>query len=179
MFYLIAVPVFILISLQVVHLLELKKHDEHLFKFCQLRRESLELLANSYGEISRNDYLALRKLIQTESVIIGSYKEHKTVVFNFRIFLKNFNDAKVFNDQSKEISTNNEDIKRLIGKMQFLIANAFLAYTPFLKSELMFQFAVRASSMAVTLGFYKFKEVGNRLKEARNLLDSYGKNACC
>lgn len=163
----------LLIFIQIYKLLEIKKHDRHLHRFCQLRRDSIQYLSGSYREISRNDYVALRKIIESLNTIIGSYKEHKTVVFNFRLFVRYLNDLKEFEKKVEKISTDNEEIKRLRNRLHRSIFKAFLAYTPYLKSEIAFYLVAHIFSFGVRAGANSLRGYLSSLNEAKVMVNTF------
>ena len=86
MFYIVATLIAIFLIYQIISLRELKKHDEHLFRFCELRRESIKLLYEERDALGRNDYIALREMLGALNVTINNYRNHKTAIFNLRRF---------------------------------------------------------------------------------------------
>lgn len=172
---LITIAIFLLV-IQAYKLLEVKKHDKHLFRFCNLRREAVKYLSCSYQDLSRNDYIALRKTIETLNGIIGSYKEHKTVVFNFRLFVRYLNDLKEFEKTTEKISTNNEKIKDFIRSLHKLIFKAFLAYTPYFKSEIAFYLIVQLFSFGVRAGVNSLKDYLSSLEEAKKMVNAFNQS---
>lgn len=132
-----AATVFLLI--QIFKLRKMQKHDRYLYAFTQLHRETIDYLFDSHSKISRDDYIALRNLSDALKTIIYNYKNHKTVIFNFRLFVKHLNEVKKFEEKASRISTENQEIKKLIEKAHQAIIKAFLAFTPFIRSEFFFR----------------------------------------
>ncbi|WNZ54917.1 hypothetical protein QT397_18850 [Microbulbifer sp. MKSA007] len=167
----------VFIFAKIYQLLEVKKHDQHLFEFCQLRRDTIGYLSDSYTDLSRNDYIALRKINDALSTIIAGYKEHRTVVFNLRLFSEYVNQLKAFEKKAEKISTSNPDIQELLNRVHQSIFNAFLAFTPYLKSELAFNVVMKLISLGVNAGANSFKAHLLSLKEAKTLLNTFKKHS--
>ncbi|WP_157954096.1 hypothetical protein [Microbulbifer sp. A4B17] len=151
----------------------MKKHDQHLYEFCQLRRDTISYLSNSYDNLSRTDYIALRKINDALSTIIAGYKEHRTVVFNLRLFSEYVNELKAFEKKAEKISTNNKDIQDLLNRIHQSTFKAFLAFTPYLKSELAFSVVMKLISLGVNAGVNSMKVHLRNLKEAKSMLNTF------
>jgi len=179
MFYLLILPISCFFLFQVYQLREMKKHDEHLFRFCELRRDSIDLLSNEYETSSRNDYVALRKLIEALNNTIHNYKSHKTVIFNFRLFARYLREFKSLEEKADEISTNNQDLLNLICRMQVSVFEAFLAYTPFFKSEIIVSITIRVLSAAVDSGISSVRKYRNSLVEVVEKIEHLKHTSTC
>ncbi|WP_413662627.1 hypothetical protein ACJJIQ_04440 [Microbulbifer sp. ANSA003] len=177
MLYLLPAIALVFIFAKIYQLLEVKKHDQHLFEFCQLRRDTIGYLSDSYTDLSRNDYIALRKINDALSTIIAGYKEHRTVVFNLRLFSEYVNQLKAFEKKAEKISTSNPDIQELLNRVHQSIFNAFLAFTPYLKSELAFNVVMKLISLGVNAGANSFRAHLLSLKEAKTLLNTFKKHS--
>ncbi|WP_444943908.1 hypothetical protein ACJJIK_00935 [Microbulbifer sp. ZKSA006] len=173
MLYILLAIALVFIFAKIYQLLEVKKHDQHLFEFCQLRRDTISYLSSSYTDLSRTDYIALRKVSDTLSAIIAEYKEHRTVVFNLRLFSEYVNQLKTFEKKTEKISTNNPQIQDLLHRTHRSIFNAFLAFTPCLKSELAFAVAIKLISLGVKAGVKSLRRYLFSLKEAKLLLNTF------
>ncbi|WP_444900346.1 hypothetical protein ACJJIX_00215 [Microbulbifer sp. VAAC004] len=161
------------IAIQLYRLHEIRKHDQHLFEFCQLRRDTIAYLSNSYENLSRTDYIALRKINDALSSIIAGYKEHRTVVFNYRLFIEYLDELKAFEKKAEKISTGNKDIQDLLKRIHCSIFKAFLAFTPHLKSELAFSLMMKLISLGVKAGVKSLKDYLLRLKEAKVMVNTF------
>jgi hypothetical protein len=173
MYYIVAVPLFCFLAFQIFRLNEMRKHDTHLFRFCELRRDCIDLMGKEYQSLSRNDYVALRKLVEVLNVTINKYKNHKTVLFDFRLFTRYLGDLKSVEARAEKISTKNSDIRQLIERMQVSVLAAFLAFTPFLKSEILGKVIARILAVATNTGMESLKKNLASVKEANALVKQY------
>ncbi|MFA0792603.1 hypothetical protein ACCI51_18870 [Microbulbifer echini] len=155
----------------------MRKHDRHLFEFCQLRRDTIAYLSNSYESLSRTDYIALRKINDALSSIIAGYKAHRTVVFNFRLFTEYLDELKAFEKKAEKISTNNKDIQDLLKRIHCSIFKAFLAFTPHLKSELAFSLVIKLISLGIKAGLNSLKDYLLSLKEAKVMVNTFKRSS--
>lgn len=121
---------------EILYLRKQKKHDINLYMFCQLRRECVEYLCDNSDSMSRNDYISLRKLLFVINVTIKYYKEHKTIMFNYRLFSLALKQTKNTYIDSERITISNPDIKVFHDELQASIIRAFIAYTPLLESQI-------------------------------------------
>ncbi|QFT54401.1 hypothetical protein FIU95_07510 [Microbulbifer sp. THAF38] len=173
MFSMLLAIALVFIAIQIYRLFEIRRHDQHLFEFCQLRRDTIAYLSNSYEHLSRTDYIALRKINDALSRIIAGYKEHKTVVFNYRLFTEYLDELKAFERKAEKISTGNKDIQDLLKRIHCSIFKAFLAFTPHLKSELAFSLVIKVISLGVKAGLNSLKDYLQRLKEAKVMVNTF------
>jgi len=165
MLEILAVIIFPFLFFQALWLMRLRKHDVHLYRFCQLRRDSIKFMYDEHQSLSRTDYIALRKLIRVLNLTINNYKAHKKTLFDFRAFTLYMREIRPFEERVEEISTNNERIKELRERMFYAVIEAFFAYTPFLKHEAIARLIFFILSAAVKSGAYKFKNELNILTQ--------------
>ncbi|GAA5445214.1 hypothetical protein Misp06_03411 [Microbulbifer sp. NBRC 101763] len=177
MLYILLALALFFISIQIYRLWEMRKHDQHLFEFCQLRRDTITYLSNSYESLSRTDYIALRKINDALSTIIAEYKEHRTVVFNFRLFVEYLDELKAFEKKAEKISTSNKEIQNLLNRIHCSIFKAFLAFTPYLKSELALSLVMKLSSLGVKAGVNSLKGYLSSLKEAKMMVNTFKRSS--
>lgn len=163
MIYILLIPIAPFLIFQIIHLINLRKHDEVLFNFCALRRESITLLQKEYPNLSRNDYIALRKIIHLLSKMIYNYKPHRSALFNFRQFRVYLRNYKQLEATTEKISTNHPAIRSIRYKIHDAVIEAFLVYTPFLKHEIIANILFNIMSVAMKSGF----------KSLRGFLNSY------
>ena len=136
MFY-IGLIVSLFLMYQIYVYSELKKHDKYLFKFCQIRRDAMKLLRDGYEDLSKEDYVALSGLLKVLNTSIRHYNMYKTILFNFRFYLAFFKAMKASNRKIESMPTcNNPKVNELYSRTRYAILEAFFAYTPFLKSEI-------------------------------------------
>jgi hypothetical protein len=169
-FEIVIVAGFMAFVAQAHKLREMKKHDKHLYALCQLRRDVVSYLYVSRQELSRTDYIAARKTLDVLSLTIQNYWTHKTVIFNFRRFQKYMHQTKDLSGQMDEIHTKNADITRFQERFMSLVFEGFLAYTPFLKSELAVKFVIAIFNALAVVGNHAVNSYVESLKDASRLL---------
>lgn len=178
MIYILLVPSSAFLIFQIFQMIDIRKHDRHLFKFCQLRRDAINLLFAMHMAQNRNsteefdaDNRALRQLIDAINIIVGAYSKHKTVLFDFRRFIKYFRDLKTFEVNSRKIVTRDPKILALASRMQYLYAKAFLAYTPFLKHKIIVSLFLRSLATGVAAGVNSLNRYKNEIVDAVELVN--------
>lgn len=134
------IPVSMFLLYQGIQIRRIARDDRHLYRFCQLRREVIDLIYSDYQDLSRTEYLAARRLLRVLNITIRNYRDHKTVIFDFRRLIKYYEQHKDIEREAKYINTNNEKILVLVDRTEGALVRAFIAYTPFLKHE----FAMKA-----------------------------------
>ncbi|MDA7961692.1 MAG: hypothetical protein MPK11_04950 [Gammaproteobacteria bacterium] len=117
------------------------KHDSVLFPFCQLRRDIIAFLYENVFEkadvLSREEYASVRRLLDILNDAIRNYNRHKTVMFNLRKVIKYIREYRHVLKQMPPIDvTGNAEIQRFHQQFEGLLAKAFVAYTPLIRSEL-------------------------------------------
>ena len=169
MFTLLLVPVLIFLLFQLFQLRELKKHDIHLYDFCQLRSDSILYLKDNYESLHYDDYVELRGLISTLDLTIGNYKHHRNVLFNFRLFVKYLTEFKEIEKASFKVKTKNKTILTLIERMNKSVFFAFIAYTPFLKHELILNIIIKILLVGAYTGQKSVKRILSKVTEAKDI----------
>ncbi len=151
-FYIFIVPV-ILVSLYMILLLRgLKKHDQVLYAFCQVRRDAMSLVREHNLALTRDDYLALREIVDATSATIHDYNLCKIYVFNFRRFLAAIRRFKGIELKTNEGEVLKYEIVRLRNSFGRALVFSFFTFTPFLKSELVLKLLQRTLTGLATLG---------------------------
>lgn len=133
------------------------KHDRVLFPLCQLRRDLMRFLrvnatANK-NALSTAEYDSIARLSDTLDLAIHDYNKHKTMMFNLRNLMKLIKAHKKTLKKAKPIDlTDNPEIQTFHSRFIRCLAEAFIAYTPLIRSELvlrMFMWTSRAVSKRV------------------------------
>ena len=135
MFYLLLLPVLLIQVFYIIKFLQLRKHDKYLFDLCQLRREVLAYLRKNYKTITKTDYRAMRELIDGLELVIHNYNDYKTVIFNYRRFVK-YTKKTESATKSSQITTKNKTILKFRQQFTHIVIGTFFAYTPLLRSEI-------------------------------------------
>ncbi|HKV42152.1 MAG TPA: hypothetical protein VJX67_23310, partial [Blastocatellia bacterium] len=132
-FYIVMGPALIGSAVMAWHLRLMGRHDRVLYRFCEIRREIMNLIRDNAFEMDRTDYYAFRDLLEVVSFTIHDYNACKIHSFNFRRFREWLKDAKQLGGK---IETQNRRVLDLRAKYSWAMLDAFFAYTPFLKSEI-------------------------------------------
>lgn len=159
MFYLMMIPVCCFLLWQYRWLKQIEKHDRHLYQFCQLRREAMALLMDEYDSMDQQDLAALRQVIDALNSMIHHYRTHKTVLFDFRRFVKHVQTLQQFEQQQQSVHAESPQVQALMHRMAVEVCQAFLAYTPFLRHELIVRISVMLIGAAVSIGIAPLKKL--------------------
>lgn len=175
MFYIVSTLVGVFLAYQILQLRSAKKHDEHLFRLCELRRATIKIMFDQRDSLSRNDYIALRKLVGALSLTINNYRNHKTVIFNFRRFMAHVRELKSLDNKTRVITTKNKEINDLKNRFNRALCLAFLAYTPFLRSEILAKLIVGVLNAFVEMGAKSLSVYVKEYKSALKFTDDLRK----
>lgn len=136
MFYVLVIPSFVLSILMVAYLLSLKKHDRVLYNFCQIRRDAIKLIDERGITGDRVAYHSVRHLLNSLNLMIHNYDGCKQQVFNIRKLVAILKDCKHISRQVEKISIpDDHEVVELHLRFKRSMILAFLAYTPFIRSE--------------------------------------------
>ncbi len=147
-----------------LQLRRMRKHDRVLYRFCQTRRMSMEILRVRGFELPREDYLVLREVLQGTTETIHHYEDCKSTLFNFRKFLQRTKELKS-NAESVQRLANVRDpeIKAVINSLRNAIFNAFFAYTPLIKSTIALYVLAMLFMLLSKLGLASLKQAAGLL----------------
>ncbi|MBE8158563.1 MAG: hypothetical protein HAW59_04135 [Betaproteobacteria bacterium] len=122
-----------------------QKHDRVLFSFSRLQSAVMkEILARHDAEtLTRKQYEAAKFLMDMLDVIALHYDRHKTTMFNLRK-MRRFvaEDLACYEETEEKVRAHfaeisaDEKIAALYGEFSRAAARAFLAYTPFIRTEI-------------------------------------------
>lgn len=133
---------------------QMRKHDQILFKICQLRRECFQFMREQDAHLTRNDYISMRLLIKILNFTIKRYGDYKTVLFDYRMYYKYFKDnERSFHRTAKVLHTDNEEVMALFKKFRICLFDAFFTFTPLLKSEIICRFVLFSMETAAKAGW--------------------------
>lgn len=135
-FYVLVLPTLIA-SLWIIHrLYKLAKHDTALFRFCDLRREVMGVIRDRGFELPREDYVALRKLMDQTGKVIHDYNNFKEMVFSIKVGVvvkaqvAHIDSAKRFESYVAKKGTVSENVRRLQVAYLQAVAQAALTFIP-------------------------------------------------
>ncbi|WP_310697417.1 hypothetical protein [Marinospirillum sp.] len=173
MYYVIASLVAVFLIYQIIKFKSIEKHDRHLFRFCQLRRDTLAFIADNQHQLTREEYHAARQLLDGLNTIIEHYHNKKMIIFDLRRFARHVQKLKSMEGKADQITVDNKQINDLKLRFQYNMVRSFLAYTPFLKSEVaMWLVKVLLQFMAKT-GKKKIDKYLTSLKDVKLLVDRF------
>ena len=122
----------------------------------------MEYLRSNQDSISKTEYEVIKKILIILNHTIHWYSKYRTYLFNFRIFRKYINKTKKLSDSSQTIvKINNEVIDSFRYKLEIYILEAFFAYTPFLRSEIILKILLFATTILLKIGL---KQISNLRK---------------
>lgn len=157
MMYTLLVLFLVMSFFMIYRLRAIQKHDRVLFLMCAVRREIMTILRDRNYGLSRDDYISIRELLEILNHSIHYYNKIKAKVFNFREFLKFLKQYESDSIRAKNIAiSENPEVITLYKRLQYAILVGFFTYTPFLKSELVFNAVI-----------YAFKAIAARLWKER------------
>ena len=169
MLYLLLIPFSFVSLLVILHLRNIKRHDVVLYKFCQVRRESMQFLRNNWESLPKKEYVALRELLETLNTIINKYNEHKAVLFSLGRLIKHI---KEFNSFSKKIqpveAPETEEIRQFYLETSKSFLYGFFAYTPLIKSKIFVKVVVVVLKVSTSLGINKFNRSIEHITDSIN-----------
>lgn len=154
MFYLLMVPVLLMEVCMLLYLYRRRRHDKVLFRFCQIRRDLMQLLRDRGSSLSREEYKDARELLNVLSFTIHNYRDQKTKIFDGRKFLRFRNSAEKI--RQAEPSADPE-IAALYVRTAHALVRGFIAYTPFFASELALRLVLLGAQMLGNLGIRKMR----------------------
>lgn len=172
MFYLLIIPVLVSSAFMIHRLRKIKKHDKVLFHFCQIRRDAMELLRNNYSEMTIEEYRAIRRVLMALNSTIHDYNDYKISIFNFRRFYRMVKNYKKTTSSIERMKLpKNSDIGKLLQDFSIGMIKAFFAYTPFLKSEIIFKLVILILDFVTKSGIKYLNDRARVLLESLSMLE--------
>ncbi len=132
-FYALITPPLLASVCMLFYLRRLKKHDKVLYRFCQLRRDTMSQIRERNFDLRVEDYVALRQLLDRTSETIHDFNNCKVSLFNIRNYSIQVHRAKSLEETSVERAP---EIQELTGRYALAMLVAFFTFTPLIKSEL-------------------------------------------
>ncbi len=128
-FYFLIIPVLIGSCYMIWRLRRMAKHDRVLFRFCQNRRDIMAIIRGRNFDLPREDYIALRELLEVTNNTIHEYNVHKTSLFDFRKFIRDAQRLNSIRRKMEELDNMNTDVAHLYHKFGLSMLYAFFTYT--------------------------------------------------
>jgi hypothetical protein len=150
MFYLMFVPVSIMLLLELRYLIRLRTHDRVLFPICEARGDLVRrlMIADAAGTLKQDDYVYARWLLGGMDRIVSLYRDHRTHFFNLRAYLRF---VRQYTNSARDLiavpRTDNAELRAIEQRFNRAMLRGFLAYTPWLKSELAATIVIAISTM--------------------------------
>jgi hypothetical protein len=168
MFYWMAVPAIILLAFDLRYLYRMRKDDIVLYRFCELRRHTVQLIADNAEGLTADDYLYARYMLEVMNSTVSAFKRNRHLMFNLRAFIRFLRRYKLSaEDIARVPRTQREDLMKIEREFAGAMGKGFIAYTPFMRSELAVRLLALAASFVASVGI---KAVSGRAREFRDLL---------
>ncbi len=123
-----------------------EKHDRVLFAFCQIRRDLMKELRERFDSLTPLEYESARFLLDTLNKVIRHYRRHKTSMFNLRKIRREIEkDLRHYRAVEERVRRQlakvppDKKIAELYSDFSRAAVTGFLAYTPFILSEIIFR----------------------------------------
>lgn len=144
-----------------------QRHDFYLFKFFSLRREIMSYLRVNHELISRQEYIAIKQILDIVNRAINLYsKNDATNLFMVRMLAKFLKNTKNLYDLSINcLECDNIIIKNFQKNLRLKIIETFFAYTPFLLTKIWIHILYYVGKIFVKIQFLKLKKFSIKLLE--------------
>ncbi len=145
MIYIFIVPVILMSVGMLYRLQRLTKHDKVLYKFCQLRRDTIQVLREKSFNLTKEEFFSIRELLFTLDEAIHNYDRLKIEIFTLGEFVgEHFRKVKATVTKTKDTVTvgvvsaqfelpKNTKIRELYQAYFAAMFFAFFVYTPFIR----------------------------------------------
>lgn len=135
-FYFLMIPVVIMSIYMISRLLEMRKHDQVLYRLCENRREMMAFLRKTGLTLSKDDYFALRELIEITNQTIHNYNDFKSSSFSVGKRIEYGKDVRRLDgkmQERQEHQLSNPTIKSMYSKFGQTMIIALLTFIPWPK----------------------------------------------
>jgi hypothetical protein len=129
-FYVLVIPILLGSLVMILHLWNMAKHDRVLYRFCHIRREIMRIMRDNNYNLSREDYFALRHLLEIVNNTIHNYNEFKHSTFNITKCIQYGRGMVRLDKQVQERQVKNANIARLYDEFGSTVFLALLAFIP-------------------------------------------------
>ena len=152
--YLLFIPFALWSVVTIYQLRAMKRHDRVLFRFCQIRRDTMAYLRSNYETLTKEDYDRSLQLLEQLNATIHFYDEHKISTFNVRpfvVFLRTMKNSAEHVDCMA--ARDRGPVAVLSRRCSQAFTFAFFSFTPWIKSEVTFRIVVLLVKHFGTEGF--------------------------
>lgn len=168
MFYVLTIPIILLLAYNLFRLRQIRLHDEVLYKFCQLRRDVVRTIDEDINGYSKQEYRQIRLLLDQLNSTIRNFTHMKKNIFTFKIFLELVKAYIDFNTKrgSKSIKrSENDSIVLLYTQYNKTLIDGFISYVPFLRYRLIVSLMYTLIKLLSLIGLKGIQnKAGNFLK---------------
>jgi hypothetical protein len=142
-----------------------QRHDFYLFKFYSLRREIMSYLRINHELISKQEYKAIKQILDIVNRAINLYSKNDTTnLFKVRMLAKFLKNTKNFSDLSINcLKCDNITINNFQKNLRQNIIETFFAYTPFLLTKRWVNILYYLGKIFGGIQFLKFKKWSAKL----------------
>jgi len=164
MFYVLILPSLALSVWTLLKLRNLKKHDIVLFRFCQIRRDIMKLIDTRGVNLDRTGYHSVRNMLECLNSMTHNYEGFKVHIFNVRRLERILKSYKHATRQIDKIQVPSDaEIVELHKKFRYAMLEAFLVYTPLIRSEIMARLLLKLLMLLSHAGIKSLARFGNYL----------------
>ena len=136
--------------LTLMHVSRQERHDRILLPFEQIRHELLDVTLAPRGDFSPREDAAARFLLTTVNGVIRNYHPHKSVLFDIRKVrrmiesdLQRYRETQKMVREKMEGVSDNPKIRKAYVDFVRATTDAFMANTPFIRTEIIFRWLWR------------------------------------
>lgn len=170
LFYIFMTPILTGLVIAVWRLHEMQKHDSVLYRFCQVRRETMALIREKNFQLTREDYIALRQMAEVTGATIHDYNSHKIYLFNLFKFLEAIRRHKKLEVAIHDGLEMKGEILALRNKFGDALMFAFLRFTPF--SAVLLSGSKYVFTALAKLGINYFRTQARRVLEVDSWVET-------
>lgn len=154
MLYLLLVPTTVLMLLQLRWIYLQRKHDHVLFPICQLRGDLMKLLIQEWGagRLTRDDYVYGRMILQSLNTTVSMYDQHRKRIFNIYELVRFLHRYRASITVVKVKRTEHVALRGMEKRLQEAMLRGFVAYTPFLRSKVVFRLFLALLAFLARMG---------------------------
>lgn len=136
MIWIFAVISSVMLAIMLIRVLNIRKNDQVLYEFCDVRRKMMRYLRNNFDSVSTGDYLCLRESLDLLNNNIHYFDHYKTHVFNVNMLIRMIRETKKNIDEVERLKrTENAEILDLMGSFERSFLVAFFVFTPLFKTR--------------------------------------------
>jgi len=166
MLYLLLTGILLVQVRGLIYMTRTRRDDEVRMRFCELQSDITKFLCTDESlELSKADYLHIRRLLYLTSVTVQRFEQLKPSL-NFRAFLRNIREVNtsVTKQEISMVSTSNERIQGFYAAFSQGVIRGFFAYTPFIRHELFLRVLKATAVLVANIGTERVKRIVNEVQ---------------